>query len=193
MSQDFQEGGLTFQFPDSWKVCRAEKSEFYVKKFQNLGSSIAHGVGCQIKSGSKEMDLVAYDPAMQKLWLIEVKDFRHGGWTKSFHVIDQLVMKARDVMSLFAVAAIVDIKPNDPPPAGEGQNWQAGEFARALGGARKLKIVFHCELSPAASAIIPNRSHQANLLMKLRQRLSPLDHDPVFADGTTPGLPWQVV
>ena len=195
MSQDFQEGTLSFKFPNGWRICRAEHSKYYGSFFQNFCSTIRHTPGCPVKSGSKEMDFAAYDPVAATLWLIEVKDFRLGPWTKPLDLIDQIALKTRDTLALISAAAIVDMEPNSPPLHNQGQNWQAGEFGRSLQGAMKLKVVLHCELQPAESTLFPNLSHAANLAMKLKQMLRHVDSAPLFANRVILAhtLSWQVV
>ena len=54
--------GLTFTFPDSWKVSKYDDWAFYRNQFS------------KIKNGIKAVDLLAIEN--QVTWLIEVKDYR---------------------------------------------------------------------------------------------------------------------
>jgi hypothetical protein len=193
MSQNFVENALTFRFPDSWRVCRPQKAAFYVGGFQGFCASVTHALNCPAKGGSKEMDFVAYDPADNILWLIEVKDFRLGGWSKPLDLIDQITLKTRDTLALLTAGTIIDQTPAAAPPAGQPVSWQVGDFGRNLTGATRIRVVLHCELQPAASTLFPNQAHAANLSMKLTQQLQVIDPAPIFSQIAQPGpTPWQV-
>jgi hypothetical protein len=111
MSQSFVEGKIRFDFADEWKVCRPEKSSFYTRHFQNF---------C---GGCKEIDFLLLEPGPQTLWLLEVKDYTSSSRKKSLDLLDEIALKARDVLALLMAGAA-----NDPQP-----NGGVGAFMMALG------------------------------------------------------------
>lgn len=174
MSQRFVEGGLTFEFPGDWPVCRAGETSFYTRHFQSF---------C---GGCKEMDFLTYDPQRLILWLIEVKDYRVPQRTKQEDLADEIAEKTRDMLAMLpVVAGVRDCGISQPG------SMQVGDFWNHVRGARNIRVVLHCELPAAPSKLFPGVKDAANLQTKLSQKLRCVEpsravHQP--QDGARPRL-----
>jgi hypothetical protein len=175
MSQDFVEGALTFSFPNSWRVCRPERSSFYNRHFANF---------C---GGCKEVDFVAFDPLAATVWLIEVKDYQAHARVKELDLADELAQKTRDVLAMLLVARLRDNGISTP------DRLQLGDFWKAAYPATELRVILHCELPPVPSKLFPGIRDAANLQTKLSQKLRSIDPHTLFTNRQLAhALPWTV-
>lgn len=164
MPQTHKEDCLTFDFPDSWSVCRIGTTSFYKRHFQ------AFCTGC------KEVDFALYDPKEKVLWFLEVKDYRVHQRTKLIDLADEIALKVRDSLALLRIAAV-----RDETSIGK-TNLTAGEFAQQSAGALKLRVVLHCELPKQTSKLFPGVKENANLQDKLKRKLACVDPHPFVVD-----------
>ena len=114
--------GLTFTFPDSWRVSKYDEWVFYRKQFSKMWGGI------------KAVDLLAIDD--QVVWLIEVKDYRRERRTKELSIPDEI---AKKVFS--TIAAILPAKAN-------ASTIDEQNFAKELVKANQLRVVLHLEQPP---------------------------------------------
>lgn len=160
--------GLDFEFPDDWRVLKWDDTDFHRKQFQNVGG------------GSKACDLVAMAPGEDRVWLIEAKDFRSATSPTSKDVIAQIACKARDTLAGLWAAG---------PNAGVASE---GSFARLARGRGSVRVVFHLE-DTSPSSLFPVGTAAANVSMKLRQALGPIDPNAAVSSTAYPlGMGWIV-
>lgn len=169
MSQSFTEGRIRFDFPDDWKVCRPEKSAFYTRQFQNF---------C---GGCKEIDFLMLEPEPQTLWLLEVKDYTTNSRKKSLDLLDEIAIKARDVLALLLAGAANDPQPNDG----------VGAFMMEGGLPRKIRVVLHLEQPGKPSKLFPGAKIPVDLTQKLRQKVRCIDPHPVVVSTASPSTFWR--
>jgi hypothetical protein len=168
MSQSFVEGKIRFDFPDDWKVCRPEKSSFYNRHFQNF---------C---GGCKEVDFLLLEPGPQTLWLLEVKDYTSSARKKSLELLDEIALKARDVLALLLAAAA-----NDPRP-----NRGVGAFIAESGLPAKIRVVLHLEQPSKPSKLFPGAKIPVDFTQKLRQKVRCIDPHPIVVSTDLPHALW---
>lgn len=164
------EGKLDFIFPAEWKVELYDKSEFYTKCFQGL----AH---------SKCVDIVAFSPEADSLWLIEAKDYRIHPRSKKMDLFDELAAKVRDTLASLYVAQ-------------RRSEFIIHEFAKHAAEKPKLRVAFHLEQPrPDDSETHPPLVDRAHATRKLRSVVKAVDPNPWFCEinNMPPGCPWQVI
>lgn len=175
MPQTFTEGSLTFEFPDTWRICRPEECAYYYRHFQGF---------C---GGAKEVDFLAYDPGSKILWLIEVKDYSWFRRSKSITLEDEIASKIRDVLA-FMVAGGANDKGSSPSQAMSAYDFWP--HARGLG---RLRVVLHCELPARPSKLFPGVKDAANMQSKLAAMVRCIDPHPIVVSRTSgPVVPWSV-
>jgi hypothetical protein len=168
MSQSFTEGRIRFDFPDDWTVCRPEKSAFYTRHFQNF---------C---GGCKEIDFLMLEPEPRTLWLLEVKDYTSSSRKKSLDLLDEIALKARDVLALLLAGAA-----NDPRP-----NRGVGAFMIEGGLPKKIRVVLHLEQPSNPSKLFPGAKIPVDFTQKLRQKVRCIDPHPVVVSTGSPHALW---
>ena len=168
MSQSFKEGRIKFNFHDTWKVCRPEKSAFYTKHFQKF---------C---GGCKEIDFLLLEPESQTLWLLEVKDYTTGARRKSLDLLDEIALKARDTLALLLAGAAKD-------PA---TNRSIGEFMINVGSPKKIRVILHLEQPNKPSKLFPGAKVQVDFTQKLKQKVGCLDSHPLVVSTVSRCVPW---
>lgn len=175
MSQLFNEGRLSFRFPDEWILCRPQDTSYYTRHFQNF---------CD---GCKEMDFLAFDPATQVLWLIEVKDYRVCQRTKLTDLADEVACKTRDVLAMLPAGNIRDNATSTTGRVQIGDFWkQAKDFV-------DIRVVLHCEVPSSPSKLFPGIKDEANLQTKLAQKVRCIDSRVAYTNLSRPRLfAWSV-
>lgn len=163
------EGKLDFIFPADWRVESYDKSEFYTKYFQSL----AH---------SKCVDIVAFSPGMESLWLIEIKDYRFYPRGKTMDLFDELATKVRDTLASLYVAQ-------------RRPEFAIHEFARQAATKLKLRVAFHLEQPRPGSGSHPPLVDRVHATRKLRSVVKAVDSNPWFCETNNmpPDCPWQVI
>jgi hypothetical protein len=159
--------GLTFTFPDSWKVSKYDDWAFYRNQFSEMWNGI------------KAVDLIAIDN--QVTWLIEVKDYRTSRRTKTLDLWDEVAQKV-----FCTLAAMLPAKVH--ASVTDERNF-AGEVVKAS----RLRVVLHLEQPLKHSKLFPRVFDPANIEIKLRTLIKPIDPHPKVVESTQmQGLAWTV-
>jgi hypothetical protein len=163
-----QVDGLSFSFPEGWLASKYDDWSFYRNQFSRMWNGI------------KSLDLLAVDP--QKTgWLIEVKDYRLNTRTKPSDLGNEVAHKVFDTLAALVPARLY--------------RAHAGEqaMAKALLGARKYRVVLHLEQPLKHSRLRPRAINPADIQLKLRQLLKPIDARPLVVEKSSMGmLAWRV-
>lgn len=161
-----QVDGLTFIFPDSWKVSKYDEWAFYRNQFSKMWNGI------------KAVDLLAIEN--QVIWFIEVKDYRTSRRTKALDLADEVAQKVFSTL-----AAMLPAKVNSSVT---DEHDFAGEVVKAT----KLRVVLHLEQPLKKSKLFP-RIDPANVQLKLRTLIKPIDPHPKVVESTQmQHLEWTV-
>ncbi len=165
------EAKLACDFPPAWRVTKYDEWAFYRNQFQNC---------C---TGNKAMDFLAFDPADQTLWMVELKDYRQFRRTKDDKIPlwDEVAIKARDTLAgLFA--AKVEAGHNDHA------------FAQQSLTATKLRVVLHLEQPVTHSKLFPRVYDPADIQQKLKQLVKPINAHPLVIElNNMFRVPWTAV
>lgn len=166
--QDFDVDGLHFSFPDNWHVGRYDDWGFYRNRFSKMWNGI------------KSLDLLAIDPD-RTAWLVEVKDYRVHQRTKPSDLADEVARKVFDTLAAMLPAKIA------------AQDQAEKQIARAVVRATRLRVVLHLEQPLKPSKLYRRAIDPANVKLKLRQLLKPVDAHPfVVETNRMMGLAWTV-
>jgi hypothetical protein len=160
------EGALAFEFPNQWVASKYDDWIFFGKHFKKL-------------QGTKAVDIVAIH-ANQRLWLIEIKDYRAEPRQKAIEFAEEVALKARDTLAGLMAAQLLA---NDIDEA-----RIANRAVRCI----ELKVVLHLEQPIKTSRLHPVEDVSL-LLQKLKQLLRAIDPHPRvtnLADGNRFG--WDV-
>ena len=160
--------GLTFTFPNGWKVSKYDNWSFYRNRFSRFLTAI------------KAVDLLAISPN-RTVFFIEVKDYRFYRRLKTIKLADEIVKKVVD-----SLAAMLPSKINGDDPAETA-------FSADVLNATGLCVVLHLEQPAKNSKLFPRAIDPADIQMKLRQQLKPIDAHPKVVEMTRMAtLPWTV-
>ncbi|OQA08159.1 MAG: hypothetical protein BWY66_01112 [bacterium ADurb.Bin374] len=167
-----REGGLTFDFPDTWTASSFDRWSYYINQFSKTGG--------QGRQGVKAVDILALDPD-RTAWFIEVKDYRRHRRTKPIDLADEVSKKVFDTLAALLPAGI----------------WAAEEeekrTARDMLKARGLRVVLHLEQPRHPSKLFPRSFDPSVVLMKLRHHLKAIDPHPIVMDTDRQGpVKWRV-
>ena len=146
------EGSLAFDFPAQWAASKYDAWRFYVYHFQKICGS------------AKAVDIIAIH-ANQRLWLIEIKDYRAEPRQKAIELAEEVALKVRDTLAGLMAA---QVQAND---ADEKQT--ANRAARCA----DLRIVLHLEQPSKPSRLHPVEDF-SKLIQKLKQLLRAIDPHP---------------
>jgi hypothetical protein len=130
-------------------------------------------------NGIKSLDLLAINPE-KVVWLIEVKDYRLYQRTKPSELSEEIGKKVFDTLAALLPAKV---------------NADAGEaaIAKRMLGANRLHVVLHLEQPAKHSKLRPRAINPADVTMKLRQILKPIDAHPKISEMANMGnLLWSV-
>jgi len=164
--QSFQVDSLTFHFPHSWQVSKYDEWSFYRNQFYKMWNGI------------KAVDLIAVENGV--VWLIEAKDYRQHRRTKLIDLADEVADKV-----FCTLAAMLPAKINASEPSEKN-------FARDVCAGQRLRIVLHLEQPVKHSKLFP-RIDSANVQLKLRTRIKPIDPHPKVVESTNmQRLAWTV-
>lgn len=159
--------GLTFDFPDSWKVNKYDEWAFYRKQFSKMWDGI------------KAVDLIAIDG--REIWLIEVKDYRQLPRTKPQDLSEEVAQKVFSTLAAMLPASV------------NASDNSEGDFAREVLKGNRLRIVLHLEQPRQHSRLFPRAIDPANVELKLRSSIKPIDPHPIVVESTNMrGLEWSV-
>lgn len=162
------EGRIRFDFPESWRVCRPEKTSYHKRHFQNFAG------------GCKETDFVLFDPASSTLWLLEVKDYRTNPRTKPMDLCAEVALKSRDVLALLLAGAVSD----------DQANQGIGAFIRGTGLPVSIRVALHLELPRQRSKLFPGVKDAADQQMRLRQAIRCVDPHALVCSTRFGSVPW---
>ncbi|MBK8804082.1 MAG: hypothetical protein IPN71_18905 [Fibrobacteres bacterium] len=163
-----QEGRLDFQFPSGFQVEKYDGLNFYKKQVQNSFGATHKGV-----------DFLAFDPSADRLWILEVKDFRIGQRDKDEDLSEAIPLKVRDTLLGLTLA-------------GHHHDAETARIQNFL-SAKEIRVVFHCEQPAHPSKLFPGASLPANFKTQLSQRLRLVDPHPTVVSIQDPkSVPWTV-
>jgi len=163
--------GLTFTFPEGWRIWKYDDWSFYRNQFQS-----AFG-------GAAAVDLIDLDPRGH-LWLIEAKNYRRHQRTNPEELSDEVARKVRDTLAAILPASL---HANDEQERGA---------AKALLFAKKLHVVLHLEQPVQQSRLHPQVADPAKLQFQLRQKgcLRGVDvRARVTGSARASTVPWTVL
>jgi hypothetical protein len=158
---------LRFTFSASWQVSKYDDWAFYRRQFVKMWDGI------------KAVDLIALEN--QCVWLIEVKDYRTARRAKAIDLADEVAQK------VFAtLAALLPAKVN-------AATLEERTFAGACVNVNQLRVVLHLEQPRKHSKLFPRVIDPANVQLKLRTLIKPIDPHPKVVESTRmQGLVWAV-
>ncbi|WP_151194575.1 hypothetical protein [Candidatus Symbiobacter mobilis] len=124
-----------------------DATHFHKKRFQSFGKE------------SKAADLVAFDETGKQLWLIECKDFRPNGRTKTTDLCDEIAEKFKSTLAALVCARNTD-------------DSATQRFARMALKKLHLRCAVHWEHPLQPHRLWPSvNMNRAAIRDKLRQRL----------------------
>lgn len=161
--------GLTFSFPENWKIAKYDDWAFYRNQFSRMWNEI------------KAIDIIACDLS-STVWLIEVKDYRRTPRTKPTSLPHEVAGKVFDTL-----AAILPAKVNAANP-------EEKEMATQITSARRLRVVLHLEQPRQHSKLFPRAIDPADIQQKIRKLLHPIDaHPAVVEKNAMSNSAWSVI
>jgi len=146
------EKNLTFTFDHNCHVSKYDDWSFYRNQFQ------------KICNGGKAVDIVCVKN--NKLWLIEIKDYRQPNTGKVKHLHIALAKKIRDTL-----AGLVAAQCN-------ANHHQEKQFASHALRTTQIELVFHLEQPVKTSKLFPQAFDPADLMQKLKGQLKAIDAHP---------------
>ena len=161
------EGALAFDFPAQWVASKYDAWKFYLNQFQSVCGS------------AKAVDIIAIH-VNQRLWLIEIKDYRAEPRQKAIELAEEVALKVRDTLAGLMAAQV---------QANDDDEKQIAKRSVRCGD---LKIVLHLEQPSKPSRLHPVEDF-SKLIQKLKQLLRAIDPHPRvtnLADGNRFG--WDV-
>lgn len=157
--------GIAFTFPNDWLLSKYDDWLYY--------RSYAGA-----RSGTKAVDLLAIDPD-RTAWFIEVKDYRAHRRTKPTELSHEVAQKVHDTLAVVLAART---------KASEDDELQ---MARKVSRAKRLRVVLHLEQPAKHSKLFPRAIDPADVKLKLRTLLKPVDaHPSVVEINDLRGLGW---
>ena len=165
---EIREGDLKFSFPDHCEASKYDDWAFYRNQFKSVAG------------GSKAVDVLCLTE--DATWLVEVKDYRQHPRTKLTDLGDEIAIKVRDTLSGLAAAS-----------ANANDNEER-TLARRMLAKRRWRVALHLEQPRARSRLRPQPFDIANVELKLRGQLKPIDAHPLVLDRQTvrDDIPWTV-
>ncbi len=162
------EGLLTFTFPENTQSSKYDDWSFYRQQFNK-----AFG-------GTKAVDLIHIGD--DKTWLIEIKDYRENRRTKPIDLGEEVALKVRDTLAGLTAAKC------------SANDSDEKQFAKNTLRKKKLRVVLHLEQPTKHSKLFPRAIEPANVQLKLKQWLKPVDAHPVVVDQShlKPDMNWTV-
>lgn len=187
------EGALTFTFPDGWRASKADGWSFYRNQFERYFDGVRLAckkcnVAVRCRScntaktiGVKAVDVLAIDPR-SAIWLIEVKDYRRSPRTKAVDLVDEVALKVRDSLAMFAAAA--------KNATDEAEKTDAS----AVGRSSTIRVVLHLEQVKKPSKLFPRAViNPANVQQRLRRLIKFVDPHPLVVEtGRMSNVDWSV-
>ena len=170
---DIKECLFTYQFPANWVISKFDELPFYLRHFQNFAG------------GCAAVDVWAFAPHQDEVWLIEAKDYRAYPRLKSSDIFDEMALKA-----LGTLACMVAARAN----ASDGLSEV---MATTVLRKPKLKIrfVLHLEQPQKPSKLFPQVVDPKSAKDKMRQKLRAVDPHAIVGDKALLNklMAWQVI
>lgn len=162
------EGDFSYEFPADWQVLKWDESAFHKEHFQSFGGS------------SKAAEFVAFNEA--QLWLIECKDFRPNGRSKTVELCDEIAQKFKATLAGLVCAR-------------NTEDVGMRQFARSALKKTDIRCVVHWEHPSKPHRLWPAENMNRNDMRdKLRQRLKVADPKAELGNShqlaTT--MPWKI-
>ncbi len=169
--------GITFVFPGSWEASKYDEWSFYRNRWCNVYKGRDSGTGQAI--GIKAIDLIAVDPA-GPVWFVEVKDYRVHRRTKPSDLGEEVAQKVFDTLAALLPASVNGDVPSEIA------------LARRALGATRLRVVLHLEQPAKHSKLFPRAIEPANVVLKLKSLLKPIDAHPLVVEcARMHGVAWH--
>lgn len=144
---ELREGDFVYSFPEGWQALKWDDTDFHKKLFQSFGGA------------SKAAEFVAFDEVGDWLWLIECKDFRPNGRTKTVELCDEIADKFKSTLAALVCARNTD-------------ETVTRRFSRMALKKSRLRCVVHWEHPIKPHRLWPSDNmDRATMRDKLRQRL----------------------
>lgn len=147
------EGKFRYRFPDDWQAIKWDETDFHKQIFQSFGGT------------SKAAEFVAFCERQDsnELWLIECKDFRPNGRSKSIDLCDEIAAKFKATLAALVCARSSDLTAEK-------------RFARMAIKKTRLRCAVHWEHPLKPHRLWPNdQMDRADMRTKLQQRLKAAD------------------
>ena len=157
-----REGDMVFEFHEGCEASHYDKWAFFRKQFSGLAG------------GSKAVDFLCIKDGYS--WLIEVKDYRHHPRTKPSELHEEVATKVRDTLAGLAAARANAVDP------------ERKMARKAL--TKRWRVALHLEQPSRPSKLKPKIIDPANLKMKLRQVVRPIDPHPEV-NAVAGRVPWD--
>jgi len=162
------EGDFIYAFPGNWQVFKWDDSNFHRKHFQSFGGS------------SKAAEFVAFNET--QLWLIECKDFRPNGRSKTIDLCDEIAQKFRATLAGLVCAR-------------NSENAEMRQFARSALKKTDIRCVVHWEHPSKPHRLWPTENMgRDDMREKLRQRLKVADPKAELGNQRqlSAMMPWKI-
>lgn len=164
------EGKFEYVFPEGWLAKKWDETSFHREKFQSFGGT------------SKAAEFIAFDENNGTIWLIECKDFRPSGRSKTVDLCDEIAQKFRSTLAGLVCAR------NETDP-------DIRRFSRMALKQTLIRCVVHWEYPSRPHRLWPREAMNPSAVRdKLRDRLSVADSKAEL--GTCAQLnakmPWKI-
>jgi len=164
---ELREGSFIYRFPEDWQAVKWDDTTFHRKSFQSFGGA------------SQAAEFVAFGEQRQELWLIECKDFRPNGRSKTIDLCDEIARKFKSTLAALMCARNTD-------------DEVIRRFSRMAVKKSRLRCAVHWEHPWKPHRLWPNENmSRAAMRDKLRQRLYVADSEAELGNsrqlsGVTP-------
>jgi len=160
---------LEFIFPEGWQAEKLDDTGFYRKHFQSFADS-------------KSVDIAAFSPSSDELWLIEAKDYRINRRDKPLDLFREIAIKVRDTLAFLYLAK------GKPEIA-------LHRFAQEAVSKLTIRVALHLEQPAKPSKLYPPIVERGHARLKLAQTVRVVDPRAQFCEMSAmpPTCPWQVI
>lgn len=156
--------GIAFTFPEGWLFSKYDEWRYY-KAY------------ARARSGTKAVDLVAVNGGTA--WLVEVKDYRIHRRTKLIDLSHEVAQKVHDTLAVVLAARTNALEADEK------------RLANVVSRATRLRVVLHLEQPAKHSKLFPRAIDPADVKLKMRTLLRPIDAHPLVVDSNNlRGLSW---
>jgi hypothetical protein len=174
------EGVFRYHFPDGWIAAKFDELTFYTSHFQKVRGDKPG------EKGPKAVDVVAYDPTANLLWLIEAKDYRGNMRTKQISVGQELAEKACGTLACLMAGRAY---------AGDTGDKKVDSLWKNAVQQHRIRFVFHLEQPPTHSRLFPQSIDPKIVKDVLDRAISAVDPHPFGGGQVTinaKGFGWHI-